>query len=357
MAKIAIGGIATAVGVQSAFGVVDGDAAAVAALDHTGSPDLSDGHVLGDKGSGDSESGIVVPNIKGDYLPVAQVAASWTESADKFQKALAEGFAFSWVMQGNGDTPAPAVGDADLSVIIPGLEAILECAGLTGAAGGAGVEQDYTPRATAIYTTWKLWHGSLAFVFNDCLVESLEFAFTPGGKCIATANVTVGTYDHTTAITGFTFPTIDYEEMVDLAGPTVEGVAHTAFGHVRGFEDLVITISNPVETFKDSNVDVTGEYIAQKQRIISVTGRIYVDSADDDAAHAQLKSLVAPTDTLSLQVGTAAATPINAFKMEVFNLQPKDIKYSETGDFLIVELGDSKATGLTAGSEFQLTMN
>lgn len=353
MAKIAIGGIATAVGVQTAFGTPN---ATIAGLDHTGSPDLSDGHVLGDKGSGDSESGIVVPNIRGDYLPVAQVAASWTESADKFQKALAEGFAFSWVMQGNGDSGGTP-GDADLSVIMPGLEAILECAGLTGAAGGAGSEQDYTPRATAIFTTWKLWHGTLAFVYTDCLVESLEFAFTPGGKCIATANIKVGTYDHTTAITGFTFPTIDYEEMTDLAGPTVEGVAHTAFGHVRGFEDLLITISNPTEEFLDSNIDVTGTFIAQKQRIISVTGRLYVDSADDDAVHAQLKALVAPTDTLSLQLGTAGAAALNAMLFEVFNLQPFDIKYGETGDFLIVELGDSKATGLTPGSEFQLTMN
>jgi hypothetical protein len=138
----------------------------------------------------------------------------------------------------------------------------------------------------------------------------------------------------------------------------VEGVAHTAFGHVRGFEDLVITISNPTETYKDSNIDVTGEFVAQKERIVSATGRIFVDSADDDAAHAQLKSLVAPTDLLSCQIGTASdAGGLNAFLFEVFNLQPKDIKYSETGDFLIVELGDSKATGLTAGTEFQLTMN
>ena len=363
MAKIAIGGIATGVAVQDGLGDLGTAATTLAALVHNngsgsaGVPNLADGMVLGDKGSGDSESGITVPNIRGDYLPVAQVAASWTESADSFQKALAEGFTFSWVMQGNGDTPAPAVGDADLSVIIPGLEAILECAGLTGAAGGSGVEQDYTPRASAIYTTWKLWHGTLAFVFNDCLVESLEFAFTPGGKCIATATIKVGTYDHTTAITGHTFPSVDYEEMTDIAGPTVEGVNHTAFGQVRGFEDLVVTIGNPTETFLDSNVDVTGEYIAQKERIISVTGRIYVDSGNDDAVHEQLKSLSAPTAALSLQVGTAAATPINAFKMEVFNLQPKDIKYGETGDWLIVELGDSKATGLTAGSEFQLTMN
>jgi hypothetical protein len=363
MAKIAIGGIATAVGVQSAFGVVDGDAAAVAALIHNngsggaGVPNLADGMVKGDAESGDSNSGITVPNIVGVYRPVAQVAGSWTESPDEFEKALAEGFSFSWIMQGNGDTPAPAVGDADLSVIMPGLEAILECAGLTGAAGGAGVEQDYTPRASAIYTTWGLWHGTLKFVFNDCLVDSLIFTPTVGGKCLVTANVTVGTYDHTTAVTGFTFPSSDYEEMTSLAGPTVEGVAHTAFGEVRGFEELAVTIANPVEKFLDSNIDVTGEYIAQKERIISVTGRLYVASNDDVAVHDQFKSLSAPTDTLSFQVGTAAATPINAFKIEVFNLQPKDIKYSETGDYLIVELGDSKATGPTAGTEFQLTMN
>jgi len=354
MAKVAFSGLAVAVGVQGAFGTPN---ATIAGLDHTGSPDLSDGHVRGDAESGDSESGITVPNLVGVYRPAAQVAASWTESPDEFEKVLAEGFSFSWIMQGNGDTPAPAVGDADLSVIMPGIEAILECAGLTGAAGGSGVEQDYTPRASAIFTTWKLWHGTLAFVFSDCLVDSLIFTPAVGGKCLVTANVSVGTFDHTTAVTGFTFPTIDYEEMASLAGPTVEGVAHTAFGQVRGFENLAVTIENPVERFLDSNVDVTGEFLAQNKRIISVTGRIYVDSGDDDAAFIELKNLNAPTDDLSFQVGTPGATPINAFKIEVNNLQPKDIKYGETGDFLIVELGDSKATSTTAGTEFQLTMN
>ena len=360
MAKIAIGGIATAVGVQTAFGTINDT---IRDLDHTGSPSLADGHVLGDAESGDSESGITVPNIVGEYRKVAQVAGSWTESADSFIKATAEGFAFSWVMQGNGAlaTVTPDLGEADLSVIIPGLEAILECAGLTGTTGSSNVEQDYNPRASAIYTTWKLWHGTLGFVYSDCLVETLEFALTPGGKVIATANIKVGTYDHTLAVTGHTFPTIDYEEMASLAGPTVEGVAHTAFGQVRGFEDLVITISNPTETFLDSNVDVTGEYIAQKERIISATGRLYVDdTGTDDDAWLQLKSTSAPTNDMSCQIGTAATAEndvINAFKFEVKNLQPKDIKYGETGDWLIVELGDSKATSTTAGTEFQLTMN
>jgi hypothetical protein len=369
MAKIAIGGFATAVAVQDGFGNLGTAADAVAALIHNNGsgagsvPDLTDGMVLGDAESGDSESGITVPNIVGEYRKVPAVAASWTESADSFIKATAEGFAFSWVHQGNGASASssPAVGEADLATIIPGLEAILECSGLTGTDGSANVARDYNPRASAIYTTWKLWHGTLAFVYTDCLIETLEFALTPGGKCIGTANIKVGTYDHTTPITGHTFPAVDYGVMASLAGPTVEGVGHTAFGQLRGFEDLVISISNPTETFKDSNIDVTGEFIAQKERIISATGRIFVDdTGDDDDAWLQLKSTSAPTNDLSCQIGTPATAEndvINAFKFELENLQPKDIKYSETGDWLVVELGDSKATSTTAGTEFQLTMN
>ena len=356
MGTVDLSGVAVAVGVQSAFGVVDGDAAAVAAL--TTPLTLASGCVLGDAESGDAESGITIPNIVGIYRDVAKVAASFTESADAFQKAEITGLSISWVHQGNGATSTPSVGEADLSVIIPGLEAIFESAGLVGSTGGAGGEQDYNPRSGAnIYTTWKIWQGDLAFVFNDCLVETLTFECEAGGFVIVTANVSVGTFDDTTAVDGFTFPTIDYEEMASMTGPKVVGAAFTAFGQVRGFENLSITITNTIEKAGDSNVAVTGERQAQTRRVISVSGTLYVESGDSDAAFQSLRSGTAPTADLSFQVGTVSDDPYNAFKLEVFNVQAKDIKYNEKLELFAVELNDAKATSTTAGTEFQLTQN
>jgi hypothetical protein len=367
MTDVTFGGVAVAVGAQTGFGspntsvrdVVQGTGSGTA-----GALNLEDGIVLGDAESGDAESGIVIPSIVGIHRAVSPVAASFTESADAFQRAEVNGFAISWVHQGNGDTPAPAVGDADLSVIIPGLEAILESAGLVGVVGSAGVEQDYTPRhsgsaapGSTVYSTWKIWHGTLAFVFTDCLVESLEFAFTPGGNCIVTANILVGTFNHVTTVGGFTFPTLEYDVMASLAGPIVEGVGFDLYGQVRGFENLTITIANEIDKFGDSNVDVTGQRQSQLKRIISLSGTFYVESDSDDVTFLNLRSATAPTVGCFFQVGTPGATPINAFKVEAHNLQAKDIKYNRIGSVLAVEINDAKATATVPGGEFQLTMN
>jgi len=347
-------GVAAAVGVQTAFGTPN---ATIAGLDETGSPSLADGHVLGDAESGDAESGITIPNLVGIYRDVAKVAGSYTERADAFQKADVTGFSIAWVMQGNGATSTPSVGEADLSVIMPGLEAIFESAGLVGSEGGAGGEQDYNPKSGAnIYTTWKLWHGDLAFVFSDCLVESLTFECTPGGFVIATANILIGTFDTSTAVDGFTFPTIDYEEMASMTGPIVEGVAFN-WHETHGFENLSVTIQSEIAKFGDSNVATTGERQSMTKRVVSVTGTLYVETTDSDDHFQNLIATAAQIVNLSFQVGTPSDDPYNAFKIEVNNLQAKDIKYNRVGTALVVELGDSKATSTTAGTEFQLTMN
>ena len=356
----AFDGLAAAVGVQSAFGT---PYALISGL--TTPLILTDGIVLGDAESGDAEAGITIPNIVAISRDVAQVGASFTQSADSFQKADITGFQIAFVMQGNGATAlgVPVAGEADLATIMPGVEAILEAMGLIGADGAAPVEE-YTPRhsgstgGSTIYSTWKIWHGDLEFVFSDCLIDSATFEFTPGGFCVVTCNVLVGTFDHTTGVDGITFPTLDYGVMASLAGPVVQGVAFL-WGQTHGFESLSVTIANAIEKFGDSNVATTGERQSQTNRVISVTGTLYVETADSDFHFQNLIDTNAPTVDLSFQVGTPAVNPnlFNAFKVEVFNLQAKDIKYNRVGSALVVELNDAKATGLTAGSEFKLTMN
>jgi hypothetical protein len=351
MADELFDGVCLAIDEQSAFGTVN---ATVAAL--TGTIDETDGCVLGVKDAGDAESGVTIPNIEAVVREVAVVAGSWTEQADSFLRTAINNFSIAFPIQGNGATATPAAGEAKPFL---GLDAIWESVGLDGANGTSPV-YEYTPRATTIYTTAKLFVGDLSFVFQDCLVESTSIVFTPGGNGICTANFKVGSHDPATQFAdGVTFPTVTYGTQSTLAAPTVEGVAFAAFGQTRGFENLTINITNTVEEYGDSNVDTTGLRQSQTRRVITVDGTIYVATADSDAAYQNLVSTSAPTADLSFQLGTAAGATdtINAAKFEVNNLQNKDIKYNRIGTALAVELSGAKATSTTAGTEFKLTFN
>jgi hypothetical protein len=357
MAEELFDGVAFAIGVQTAFGTEN---TTVSDLTDSSTTDLSTGFVLGDAESGDAASGITIPNIAGIYRDVAVVAGSFTESADAFQKADATGLSLSWVMQGNGATGSLGAGFAEVEDTMPGFDAILQTVGLESTDSTAPtVSYTCTSTATTIYSTIKLFIADQSFVFSDCLAESFSIEFTPGGFAVATANFAVGTFDTAAAGNDLTFPTVDYEEMASLTGPTVEGVAFSAFGQTRGFENLTITISNTVEKFGDSNVDVSGERQSQTKRVVSVSGTLY-STTTSNVEYANLISTTAPTADLSFQVGTAAtstADTINAFAIEVHNLQAKDIKYNRIGTALTVELNDAKATSTTAGEEFYLIFN
>jgi hypothetical protein len=148
--------------------------------------------------------------------------------------------------------------------------------------------------------------------------------------------------------------------MASLAGPTVEGVAFTAFNQQRGFENLSIAIKSDLARFPDSNVATSGERISLTKREIGVTGTLYGLLDNTEAAHANLIDTSAPTHDLSFQVGKVNdgdPDVNNAFKFEVNNLQANDIKHNRVGDASAVEIGDSKATSTTAGTEFTLTLN
>ena len=206
-----------------------------------------------------------------------------------------------------------------------------------------------------------LWVADLDFIFKDCLVETLVIASTTGANALITANIKVGAVESYN--NGLTFPaSIDYGTQASLAAPTVEGVNFAAFGQTRGFQDdLTVTITNGIEEFGDSNVDLTGIRQSQTDRVITVDGRLYLNDTDTFAEHDALVSTAAITDDLSFQLGTAdpgSGTPtLNAALITVAELQAKDIKYDRTGTATVVEISGAKATGSTAGSEFSLEYN
>ena len=368
MADEGFDGLAIAVGVQA-----DSTSINTTIRDLAGAPlvaDETDGFILGDRESGDAGSGISSPSLEAIFREVAAVGASRTERADSFQKIDATGFAITFAMQGNGaDSGAPDAGAADMATLFPGYEALYEMIGLIGASGANPIVE-YTPRhpgstggagadGIIVHGTIKCWMGDLAIVFEDVAVSSAVLAPTPGGDVLCTANFLVGATDVANIDDGIAFPTLTFGAMEDIAAPIVEGVAFKAFNQTRGFESLTITITNEINIFGDSNVDVTGERHAHARRLITVDGRLYINATDSKAAIDNLINTSAPTDDLSFQVGTAAGASevLNAFKIEVNNLQAKAIKYTQIGDALVVDLANAKATATSAGAEFKLTFN
>jgi len=331
----------------------------------SGTIDETDGCVLGDKNSGDAESGIVLPTLVRSVREVAQVSGSFTQSADSYLKTLADGMSITIPIQGNGATSTPSAGEA-----IPdlGIQALWRLAGMTGANGAASPDYKFTPTTgtATTYGTIKLWVGDLSFVFSDCLVDSTQIVFTPGGNGLATFNIAVGTHDPDTDFAdGVTFPTVTYGTQASLSAPTVEGVAFTwGTGHPNtgsGFNTLTINISQNIEDIQDSNVETTGLLKSQTNRIITVDGTLFVDTADSDYDYQALVSSSAPTDDLSFQLGTAetggGGETINAALINVNNLEAKSIKYNRLGTLLAVELSGAKATATSAGAEFMIEYN
>jgi hypothetical protein len=348
--------IAMAIDTQTAaggFGFVNGT---IAALSGAGL-DSSDGMLLGDKNSGDADSGIAIPNLVAVVRETAAVPLSFTETWDAYIRTSVEGFAVSFALQGNGaDAGAP---DQDAATPLVGVNAVLESVGMEIATGAADPDVDYTPTASTVYSTIKMWIGTHSFVFQDCIVETGSLVCTPGGNGIFTANFSVGSLN--AFADDITFPTsIDYTTQASMAAPVIEGVAN-AWGATRGFETFTLNIGQAVEAFGDSNVVDTGQRQAQTGREITVDGRLYMTAAASSYEYDNLVSTTAPTDDLTFQVGDpdvgGAETALNAWKLTVANLSAQSLKYDKVGTAEVAELSGAKATGTTAGSEFTLTFN
>lgn len=354
--------IAIAVGVQTAFGTKN---ATIAGL--TGTIDETDGCVLGDKASGNADSGIGIPQIVPIVREVDNVALSFSEKAAAFQRAQVNALSISIPMQGNGELAgAPDAGAADLFATLPGVEAIYESCGLIGADGTSPVEE-YTPRIAATsppqrYVTIKVWIGPHSFVYVDCIAETADMVWTPGGSGILTGNYKVGSHDPTVDFaTDLTFPTVTYGTQASLFAPTVEGVNFT-WGPTRGFESLKLSVAQAIVEFGDSNVLTTGKRLAQTGRIFTLDGVLYSDDSDPDFEYQKTIGASAPTEDLSFQVGEVAGSSpdiCNGYLVECNNIQSYGFKPDKRGDAMVVEISSARCTAPdgSPGGEFKLTQN
>jgi len=354
MADELFDGVALAIATQSGgFGSIDTNC-----RDLSGALVEGDGIILGDKESGDGETGITLPNMSTIVREVSQVASSFTQQADSFIREVVEGLEITFPLKGNGatSTVTPVAGEA---IPATGIDELLGTAGLAGENGTAEPDYKYKPRATTEYSTVHLWVADLDFIFQDCLVDTLKLSFTPGGIALVTASIKVGSVQSYND--SITFPTFTWGTQSTLAAPTVENVGFSSLGGSRGFESLEITVANSIEEFGDSNVATTGMRQSQKDRVITVDGRIYLTSSASAIEHTQLVSTTAQTLDMFLQLGTAESGAggevMNAALIGINNIQPKSIKYDRTGAAAVVEMTGSKATSGAAGDEFYIQYN
>lgn len=316
----------------------------------SGALDSSDGIVLGVSDAGTGETGITLPTFAREATEQSDVVSSFTRTANSLIRTNVESFDFTFLLKGNGVTSTPSAGQGKP---LPGIDALLEAAGLDGANGSAPLYV-YTPRATSVYATIKLWVADMAWVFKACLVENMTFEFIGGGDTKVTCSISVGSIE--SQADGVAIPTFDYTTQSSLSAPILQG-AGFSWGQTRGFRTMSLAVVNTIEAFEDSN-QATGLRQAQSDRSIDMDAVINVDDGDTDYEYTQVAASSAPTDDAVFQLGTIAGATdtINACKVE-FNNGVIDSYQSEKAGDIITAAVRAHATATSAAGEFTLTFN
>jgi len=336
--------VALAAGIQSNFGAPN-----ATILGLGGTLDETDGVILGDRQSGDGQSGITLPNFVREARERADVGL--TKQADSFVRTSVSGLAIAFELKGNGITSTPSSGQAQPD---PGIDALLQAAGLNGAAGTAPVYA-YTAATGTKYLTVKLWVGDLSFNFQDCVVETFSIPNTGGEVVIAVANIRVGSIQGAPT-DGVTFPTIDYGNQASLGAPTLVSAGFN-YDQSRDFQSAAVEINNTIEEIAAAN-QPSGIRLSQDTRRITIDLLTEMDDANSDFDYNNLVATAAPTEDASWQLGsvTSSGNPLNGVLFELNNIQLNDVKYDRAGDRVAVqEQGECTAT--SAGGEFTLTFN
>lgn len=338
--------VAFAVGVQSAFGTINSTISGL-----SGALDSTDGIVLGDRESGDGESGITLPQYVREQRERADVGGSFTASASSFERVDVSGLSIAFELKGNGGTGSTTPGEAQP---LEGIDALLQMSGLAGANGTASTsEYDYTPNASSIYGTIKLWDNDLAYVFKDCIIETLTLPTTGGEVSIAEASIRVGSL---VSVGTTAFPTtLDYGTQASLSAPTLVS-AGFAYGMSRDFQSAQVGVSNGIVEIPSGN-STSGIRLTQDVRRFDVDILTEVDSTNSDFDDLEISKTTAPTNDATWRLGSIAGTgTINGVAIAVNNIQQQTNKGERAGEIRAQRV-TGYATGTTAGSEFTLTFD
>ena len=318
----------------------------------------AEGAVLGDRESGDAESGITIPTFTRLVRENADVAASFTRQVSSFERNQATGFTIAWQAKGNGATVSgtPADGEAKPDA---GIDALIEGAGLIGANGTAPT-YEYAPRTNASsggstrYISVALWIGTHLWKFRDCVVEQLQLSNVAGEGGLWTANVRIGdVYEFGDDVT---FPSFTFNNQASLSSPRVVSAPAT-YSTAKGFGSFTLSVNNAIEEVPDSNT-ANGFRLDQTSRTFDIESQLFLDTADSDLEYQELIRTTGTPANWSHQVGTAAggSDVANAYKVEARRIEVEEVKYDRAATATVANL-KGHATHTSAGSEFTLTLN
>lgn len=296
--------VAVAFAPQSAEGVFDAtlDAAAATLSGVPGGTD--DGLLLGDPGSGILESGLDIA-LGRESLDKALLSGSFTRPLSDYLRTSIRTFSYSFPFCGNrGNASTPAV-DADFRPL-RGMEALLNGAGLVGAAYGSGVGWSFQFGSPQKFSSLVYVNG-LRLELLDCTCSGFRISYTPGGIPIATADIAVGSIKDPTddSFAVAALPTLDYGPQATESAPVIESVGNfwEAF---KGFSAFELAITQDTSEVPDSN-SPNGVVVDASGRTVTATGTLYEDDANGvHEARQVFADSAGDLDALLFNVGAAA---------------------------------------------------
>jgi hypothetical protein len=355
MADVAIesfDGVVLAIDMNASSGAFGNVNTTIRDLDITTPLTEADGVVVGDREAGDAESGITLPDFEPFRRELAAVGQ--TQNFASFIREAFGDLVVAYHQKGNGATATPAAGEAKP---VKGIDALNQIAGFAGA-NGTSPTYVYTPRATALYATLKMWWGDLSFCWQDCIISARSTVYTPGDFGVRTDTIKLGAIVAAGVADGITFTSPTASFQTTMAAASVVGLANT-WSAERGWNELTIDVNNNIEDIRDCNVELTGIKFSQKmpREITASVSGLFVGNPDSDYEYNQSKLSSAPTDQFAFQVGTpATTTQINAYLVELENPTVDKLKYNRLGTQLVADVELSCRDG-SAAAEFTETYN
>ena len=273
----------------------------------------SQGLLLGDSQSGEGGSGLDF-SLDRVLRDKGSVSGGFTRPVSDFLR-LEPDFTFVVPFCGNRASPGGAPVDADATPLT-GIDALLQGAGLVGAAWGSGVGWRYVFGSPNPISALVYYSGNRLELL-DCRCN-LTLDFPPGSIPLLTAKVSVGSVkEHSEA----NLPTLTYGNQATVSAPVVESLGF-AWGGTRGGESLSVELATSIDETPDFNKP-SGVRKSISDRTVDVAALLFADNATNRIFdYTQLvATLDATLSQLSFQVGANMTTGNPARALQI--LMPK----------------------------------
>jgi hypothetical protein len=305
----------------------------------------ANGYLIGKSGTGLGDSGLTI-GLGREFEEKAFISGSLTRPISDFLKQTVPTFTFAFPFCGNRVTIAGAPVDADF-IPIAGVDAILEGAGLVGAASVSDPAVGHKYKFGSPYPFSSLIYiNGMRLELEDCRCSSLAIAYTPGGFAVATATIQVRTVKDVSAAA---LPgTLTPGEQSTVSAPKVETVAHT-WGTLRGFSELTLTIGPTITDVPDSN-QTDGIVKEIEDHPVTITGTMFSDSDASGEIYDSdqlVETVEGNLNQLSFQVGTTGADTLPA---EAHQIQAPLLELQASDQAKVGAKAGTSVTGVCRGA-------